>query len=96
MVVDNASLGVKFSRKLGNDNTLWVTTKKKGGGGGIKAAADCRGRGSNGRLMQHLETGTSQCVTLCGILVFDGPLCYLISKVSLCVKVLLPPYWFPV
>lgn len=30
MVVDNASQGVKFSRKLGNGNTLWVTTKRKG------------------------------------------------------------------
>ena len=40
----------------------------------------------------------SQCVTLCGILVFDGSLCYSIGKVSLCVKVLLPrkQQWFPV
>lgn len=55
-----------------------------------RAEADYGGSGNNGCLTHYSETGKSQCVTLCGILVFDGPLCYLISKVSLCVKVLLP------
>lgn len=32
----------------------------------------------------------SQWASLCGVLVFDGSLCYSISKVSVCVKVLLP------
>lgn len=39
---------------------------------------------------QWLEAGKSQCAILCGILVFDGSLCYSIRKVSVCVKVLLP------
>lgn len=99
MLADNVSLGVKIGTKLRNGNALLVSTKRKR----LKRITE-RGEGKKGGskrcLMdwQELEAGKTTVRDLCGILVFDGSLCYSISKVSLCVKVLLPlqQHWFPV
>lgn len=87
----NISLGVKFSRTLRNGNALLVIAKRKRLKGIVEAGEEKRGSKRGGEVhWRWWEAGKSQCVTLCGILVFDGSLCYLISKVSLCVKMLLP------
>lgn len=88
-LVDDVGPGVKFSRTLGNDDALLVITKTH-----RQVVEEGEERGDGGRRCvmerRRLEAGKSQCATLCGVLVFEGPLCYLISKVSVCVKVLLP------
>lgn len=54
MVVDNASQGVKFSRKLGNV-ILYGSQQRE------RAEADYGGSGNNGCLTHYSETGKSVC-----------------------------------
>lgn len=76
-------ISVKLSRTLKNSNVLLVIAKRT-------QIVEPQGQKRGAKDLQWLEAGKSQSVTLCDILVFDGSLCYLISKVSVCVKVLLP------
>lgn len=88
MFMDNVGPGVKFSTALRNGNALLVIANRER----LKEIVEAEEAEERcGKIdWQCLEAGKSQCATLCGILVFDGSLCYSISKVSLCVKVLLP------